>query len=79
MTINKADLVNSVIDKVRFKKQNRERQQYLFPELNYTFLSRNRATNIVNSLFEIIKLKLEKGENVLISGFGKFHVNFKCR
>ena len=77
MTLNKADLVKSVIEKVHFKKQARERQQYLFPELNCTFLSQKRATGIVNSMLEIIKSNLEKGENVRISGFGKFHVQFK--
>ncbi len=37
----------------------------------------NRATETVETLFEIIKSTLESGEDVLISGFGKFCVNEK--
>jgi len=37
MAMNKTDLVISVIDQVHLKKRVREKQQYLFPELNYTF------------------------------------------
>jgi integration host factor subunit alpha len=77
MALNKTDLVLSVIDRVHLKKRVRERQQYLFPELNYTFLKRNRAGKIVDSMLEIIKGRLEKGETVLISGFGRFNVKFK--
>lgn len=77
MTLNKSDLVNSVIEKVRLKKKKRERQQYLFPELNFVFLSRRRASDIVNSLFDIIQGSLEKGEQVAIRGFGRFRVKFK--
>ena len=77
MTLTKADLVKSVMEKVHLKKLGRERQQYLFPELNYALLSRKRATDIVESLLEIIKATLEKGEHVIVAGFGKFHVKFK--
>lgn len=38
---------------------------------------KNRATKTVESLLEIIKSTLESGEDVLISGFGKFCVNEK--
>jgi integration host factor subunit alpha len=77
MTLNKADLIKGVIEKVHLKKRKRDKQQYLFPELNYALLSRKQATHAVDSLIEIIKSSLEKGEQVLISGFGKFYVRFK--
>ena len=35
-------------------------------------LSRRRSTELVENLLEIIKNKLEHGEDVMISGFGKF-------
>ena len=39
-----------------------------------TDLSRPRATELFTSCLEIIKRTLESGEDVLISGFGKFEV-----
>jgi len=39
--------------------------------------SRARSTEIVETLIEIIKQTLEVGEDVLISGFGKFCVKQK--
>ena len=77
MTLYKGDLVKSIIDKVHLKKREKTRQQYLFPELNYTPLNKKQAVNIVNSIFEIIMKALEKGDSVLISGFGKFNVKFR--
>jgi integration host factor subunit alpha len=77
MTVTKGDIVRSVIDAVRFKKRKRERQQFLFPEFNYQLLSKRRASDLVDALFEIIKGAMEKGDHVLISGFGKFQVKFK--
>jgi len=77
MTLNKADLIKSVIENVHLKKRQKEKQQYLFPEFNYSILSRRQASQVVDSIIEIIKTTLEKGEHVLISGFGKFHVKFK--
>ena len=38
---------------------------------------KNRPTETVESLLEIIKSTLESGKDVLISGFGKFCVNEK--
>lgn len=75
--MNKSDLVKSIIENVHLERKNRERQQYLFPELNYDLLRRKRAEGIVNSLIEIIKKSLEKGDYVFIPGFGRFKVNFK--
>jgi len=75
--MTKADLINSVLQKIRFKRPKRERQQYLFPEFNYDLLTKKRAAEIVDSTFEIIKESLEKGDPVLVPGFGKFKVRFK--
>ena len=40
-------------------------------------IPKNRSVELVESLLEIIKGTLEKGEDVLISGFGKFCVKNK--
>jgi len=40
-------------------------------------LSQNKSTDIFESFLEIIKASLENGEDVMISGFGKFCVNKK--
>ena len=40
-------------------------------------LQRSQATRAVDVLFEIFKKSLENGEDVLISGFGKFTVKQK--
>ena len=42
-----------------------------------TDLSRKKSLVLVESLLEIIKQSLESGEDVLISGFGKFCVKEK--
>jgi integration host factor subunit alpha len=39
--------------------------------------TKNKSFEIVETLLEIIKSTLESGEDVLISGFGKFRVNEK--
>ncbi len=39
--------------------------------------AKKQSVNAVETLLEIIKRTLESGENVLISGFGKFCVNQK--
>ena len=39
--------------------------------------SRKTSADMVETLLEIIKRKLENGEDVLISGFGKFSVKEK--
>ncbi len=43
-------------------------------ELN---LSRGMAYDVVEELLEIIKQTIESGEDIMISGFGKFCVNEK--
>jgi len=40
-------------------------------------ITRNECTELVESLLEIIKSTLESGEDVLVSGFGKFCVREK--
>ena len=39
--------------------------------------SRNKSIETVKTLLEIIKQTLESGEDIMISGFGKFCVNEK--
>src|ERR1043166_170868 len=39
--------------------------------------SKKEATEVVESIFELVKQRLEKGEKVKISGFGNFVVNEK--
>ena len=40
-------------------------------------LSKNRSTELVEQLLEIIKHTLASGDDVMISGFGKFQVQNK--
>jgi integration host factor subunit alpha len=40
-------------------------------------LPRNRCAEIVETMLEIMKQTMENGEDILISGFGKFCVNEK--
>jgi len=77
MTLTKSDIVKRVREKVRFKNRRKSQQIFLFPEMDCIFLSRSRATGIVNSLFEKIKKTLAKGEDVRISRFGKFQTKFR--
>jgi integration host factor subunit alpha len=44
---------------------------------NATYLKQIEASRVIETLLEIIKSRLESGEDVLISGFGKFCVNEK--
>ena len=39
--------------------------------------SKKEAAEVVESIFEVIKARLERGEKVKISGFGNFVVNQK--
>ncbi|MCP4681835.1 MAG: integration host factor subunit alpha [Desulfobacterales bacterium] len=77
MTLTKARIIKSVKDKLRLKNRKKAPQQFLFPEMDYISLNQGRATEIVESLFEIIKRTLASGEDVRIPGFGKFHVQHK--
>jgi len=42
-------------------------------------ISKTKSTQVVESLLEIIKKTLENGEDVLISGFGRFCVKGKMK
>ena len=44
---------------------------------NHCGLTAAEAAELVDSLFELIKETLESGEDILISGFGKFSVREK--
>ena len=44
---------------------------------NQTGFPKNRSLEIVETLLEVIKKTLESGEDVLVSGFGKFCVKEK--
>ena len=77
MSVNKTDIIESVRQRVRFKKPYKSKQQFLFPEMDCLFLSKKRAAGIVNSLFETIKDTLARGEDVRITGFGKFQMRFR--
>ncbi len=44
---------------------------------NHMGMSRQESRQIVNRLFEIMKGTLSQGEDLLISGFGKFSVRQK--
>ena len=44
---------------------------------NQTGFPKNKSLKIVETLLEIIKSTLASGEDVLVSGFGKFCVNEK--
>lgn len=43
-------------------------------EMEFT---KNQSIDLIESLLELIKSKLESGEDVLVSGFGKFCINEK--
>ncbi len=44
---------------------------------NHLSLSRKRSAELIETLLEIMKTTLENGEDILISGFGKFCVKEK--
>jgi len=77
MALTKRDIVNRVMHEVRLKNRRKSPQKFLFPEMDCISLSRRRAEEIVESLFEIIKKTLAGGEDIVIAGFGKFQVKFK--
>ncbi|MBW2065738.1 MAG: integration host factor subunit alpha [Deltaproteobacteria bacterium] len=45
---------------------------------NHAGLSKSQSRTVVEKLFEIMKRTLESGEDILISGFGKFMVKSKA-
>ena len=44
---------------------------------NQVGLSKRQSRSVVENLLEIVKSRLEKGEDLLVSGFGKFVVKNK--
>ena len=44
---------------------------------NQTGFPKNRSSEIIETLLEVIKSTLASGEDVLVSGFGKFRVKEK--
>ena len=77
MTLTKADIAKTVMETVHFRRRDTGGQRPLFPELDYDVLSKRRATELVDTVFEIIKKALEKGDNVRIPGFGNFQAKFR--
>lgn len=51
----------------------------LIENISLNGLSRKKSINAMETLLEIIKNSLESGEDILISGFGKFCVKNKSR
>jgi integration host factor subunit alpha len=47
--------------------------------MNQIGFTKNNSTEITETLLEIIKRTLASGEDVLVSGFGKFCVNEKAK
>jgi integration host factor subunit alpha len=43
----------------------------------HNIFTKGESAHIIETLFEIVKQTLEEGDDVLISGFGKFTVNEK--
>jgi len=43
----------------------------------YTGFSKERCTELVESVFDLVKQELESGNDILISGFGKWSVKSK--
>ena len=50
----------------------------IFQDVAKKGFSRKESIELVESLLEIIKARLERGEDILISGFGKFYVREKA-
>ncbi len=44
---------------------------------SHTNISKNQAREAVETLLELMKSNLENGDNVLLSGFGKFSIKDK--
>jgi integration host factor subunit alpha len=75
--LKKGDLIRGLMEKVRVKRPRGDRQRFLFQEFAYKPFSEAQATRLVDALFEIIKSRLISGEQILISGFGKFRIRHK--
>jgi integration host factor subunit alpha len=70
MALTKVQIVDAIYERIGDYGRNRYHNQ--------TFgHSRNKCVDILETLVEIIKKNMENGEDVLISGFGKFCINEK--
>ena len=54
------------------------KEKFINSIYNQVGLSKNQSRRVVESLLEITKQTLVKGENLLVSGFGKFIVKDKA-
>ena len=52
-------------------------KSYIVARVHELGFTKKKSVETIESLLEIIKTTLEKGEDVLISGFGKFCVKNK--
>ena len=48
------------------------KEQIINDIYNYVGLSKSKSRSVIETFFEILKQTLEKGDDILISGFGKF-------
>lgn len=53
------------------------KEQIISDIYNYVGLSKSKSRDVIENFFEIIKQTLERGEDILISGFGKFAIKEK--
>jgi integration host factor subunit alpha len=58
-------------------KMSLTKEQIINDVYNYVGLSKSKSRSVIENFFEILKETLEKGEDILISGFGKFVVKKK--
>jgi len=65
------------VNKEEIKTMTLTKAQMVESVQNQIGLPRNRSSEIVETFLEIINGTLESGEDVLISGFGKFRVREK--
>ena len=47
--------------------------------LAQNIFTKTQSAQIIETLFELIKQSLQNGEDVLVSGFGKFSVKERCQ
>lgn len=77
MVIRRRELARTVLDRIRIRRRGFRNQLFLFPELDVVPFTPEKAAAVVDTLFAIIKETLAGGEEVRITGFGRFLVRFK--
>lgn len=70
MALTKVQIVDAMYERIGDHKRSRYHNQIF----GY---SKNKCVDILETLLEIMKRNMKNGEDVLISGFGKFCVNEK--